>query len=88
MVIFQYNLYIFGIHLWTMLYPKLYYKEQCYKEVVVYLLWRALSYLEPCFSTEVYMGRVKQKRAKFAYSDHSIHGESIVRAFAFYSYIL
>ena len=32
MVIFQYNQYIFGIHLWTVLYPKL-----CYKEVVVYM---------------------------------------------------
>ena len=36
MVIFQYNLYIFGIHLWTVLYPKLCYNEPCYKEVVVY----------------------------------------------------
>ena len=34
MVIFQYNVYIFGIHLWTVLYPKLYYNELCYKEVV------------------------------------------------------
>ena len=31
MVIFQYNLHIFGIHLKTVLYPKL-----CYKEVEVY----------------------------------------------------
>ena len=37
MVIFQYNLYIFGIHLWTVLYTKLCYKESCYKEVVVYI---------------------------------------------------
>ena len=36
MVIFQYNLYIFGIHLWTVLYPKPYYNEPCYKEVEVY----------------------------------------------------
>ena len=36
MVIFQYNLYIFGIHLWTVLYPKPCYNELCYKEVVVY----------------------------------------------------
>ena len=36
MVIFQYNLYIFGIHLRTMLYPKLCYNELCYKEVEVY----------------------------------------------------
>ena len=35
MVIFQYNLYIFGIHLWTVLYPKPCYNEPCYKEVVV-----------------------------------------------------
>ena len=27
MVIFQYNLYIFGIHLWTVLYPKLCYND-------------------------------------------------------------
>ena len=39
MVIFQYNLYIFGIHLWTMLYPKPYCNELCYKEVVVYTNW-------------------------------------------------
>ena len=36
MVIFQYNLYIFGIRLWTVLYPKPCYNEPCYKEVVVY----------------------------------------------------
>ena len=36
MVIFQYNLYIFGIHLGTVLYPKQCYNELCYKEVVVY----------------------------------------------------
>ena len=40
MVIFQYNLYIFGIHLWTMLYPKPCYNEPCYKEVVVYWFWK------------------------------------------------
>ena len=37
MVIFQYNLYIFGIHLWTVLYPKPCYNERCYKEVEVYI---------------------------------------------------
>ena len=37
MVIFQYNLYIFGIHLCTVLYPKPCYNEPCYKEVVVYI---------------------------------------------------
>ena len=37
MVIFQYNLYIFGIHPWTMLYPKPCNNELCYKEVVVYV---------------------------------------------------
>ena len=37
MVIFQYNLYIFRIHLWTVLYPKPCYNEPCYKEAVVYL---------------------------------------------------
>ena len=36
MVIFQYNLYIFGIRLWTVFYPKPCYKEPCYIEVVVY----------------------------------------------------
>ena len=34
---FQYNLYIFGIHLWTVLYPKPCYNKLCYKEVVVYV---------------------------------------------------
>ena len=38
MVIFQYNLYIFGIHLWTVLYPKSCYNEPCNKEVEVYLM--------------------------------------------------
>ena len=37
MVIFQYNLYIFWIHLRTVLYPKLCYNESYYKEVVVYI---------------------------------------------------
>ena len=32
MVIFQYNLYIFWIHLRTVLYPKPCYNEPCYKE--------------------------------------------------------
>ena len=36
MVIFQNNLYIFGIHLWIVLYPKPCYNEPCYKEVEVY----------------------------------------------------
>ena len=35
----QYNLYIFGIHLWTVLYPKPCYNELCYKEVVVYIIF-------------------------------------------------
>ena len=34
---FQYNLCIFGIHLWTVLYPKPCYNEPRYKEVAVYL---------------------------------------------------
>ena len=37
MVIFQYNLYIFGIHFWTIFYPKPCYNEPCYKEVEVYV---------------------------------------------------
>ena len=37
MVIFQYNLYIFWIHLWTVLYPKPCYNEPRCKEVVVYM---------------------------------------------------
>ena len=37
MVIFQYNLYIFGIHLRIMLYQKPCYNELCYKEVEVYI---------------------------------------------------
>ena len=36
MVIFLYNLYILEIHLWTVLYLKPHYNEQCYKKVVVY----------------------------------------------------
>ena len=44
MVIFQYNLYIFGIHLWTVLYPKPCYNELCYKEVVVYMPAQGLQY--------------------------------------------
>ena len=39
MVIFQYNLYIFGIHLWTVLYLKPCYNEPCYKEVEVYYVY-------------------------------------------------
>ena len=42
MVIFQYNLYIFGIHLWTVLYPKPCYNEPCYKEVVVYIFYKSI----------------------------------------------
>ena len=37
MVIFLYNLYIFGIYLWTVLYPKLCCNEPCYKEINVYI---------------------------------------------------
>ena len=44
MVIFQYNLYIFGIHLLTVLYPKPCYKEPCYKEVEVYFLGKISRY--------------------------------------------
>ena len=36
MVIFQYNLYIFGIHFWTVLYLKPCYNKR-YKEVEVYM---------------------------------------------------
>ena len=36
MVIFLYSLYIFGIHLCTLLYPKPCYNEPFYKEVNVY----------------------------------------------------
>ena len=38
MVIFQYNLYIFGIHLWTVFNPKPCYNELYYKEIVVYII--------------------------------------------------
>ena len=37
MVIFQYYLYVFGIHGPTMLYPKLCFNKLCDKEVVVYV---------------------------------------------------
>ena len=49
MVIFQYNHYIFGIHLWTVLYPKPRYNEPCYKEVVVYFLGRLFT-IEPWYA--------------------------------------
>ena len=48
MVIFQYNLYIFGIHLWTVIYPKPCYKEQCYKEVVAYIVKLYIQCLASC----------------------------------------
>ena len=48
MVIFQYNLYIFGIHLWTVLYPKPCYNEPCYKEIVVYLTLIAMPRTSSC----------------------------------------
>ena len=38
MVIFLYNLYIFGIHLLTMSYLKPCYNKLCYKEINVYLV--------------------------------------------------
>ena len=50
MVIFQYNLYIFGIHLWTVLYPKLCYNKSCYKEVVVY--FHTVMFLQKAGSVE------------------------------------
>ena len=43
MVIFQYNLYIFWIHLYTVLYPKPCYNKPGYKEVVVYLVQKMRS---------------------------------------------
>ena len=49
MVIFLYNLYIFGIHLKTVLYPKSCYNEQCYKEVCVYLKVQ-----NPCVPSETF----------------------------------
>ena len=39
MVIFQYNLYIFGIHLRIVLYPKPCYNQPCYKKVEVYIFY-------------------------------------------------
>ena len=64
MVIFQYNLYIFGIHLWTVLYPKPCDNEPYYTEVEVYLdyyvtyIWTVLKLLltlttSQCFSSQV-----------------------------------
>ena len=53
MVIFQYNLYIFGIHLCTMLYPKPYYNELCYKEVVMYLCFGAYGKCPKIWYTKV-----------------------------------
>ena len=38
-----YNLYSFGIRLWTVLYPKPCYNKLCYKEVVVFMfLWKKI----------------------------------------------
>ena len=55
MVIFQYNLYIFGIRLGTVLYPKLPYNKSCHTEVDVYLFsvntneaLNQKTYLETC----------------------------------------
>ena len=46
MVIFLFNLYIYGIHLKTVLYPEQCYNKQCYKEVHVYIY--NVSWLECC----------------------------------------
>ena len=46
MVIFQYNLYIFGIHLRTVLFPKPCYNKPCYKEAEVYFFFSVSSPLE------------------------------------------
>ena len=49
MVIFQYNLYIFGIR--TVLYPKPCYNESCYKEAEVYhCQWHQLPHQSPLYS--------------------------------------
>ena len=71
MVIFQYNLYIFGIHLWTVLYPKPCYNNQCYKEVVVYNLCMKKGVLEmscESFAYQIihfkYVLRKKKKKEK------------------------
>ena len=55
MVIFQYNLYIFGIRLGTVLYSKLCYNKSCHSEVEVYLFsvntneaLNQKTYLETC----------------------------------------
>ena len=54
MVIFLYNLYILGIHLWTLLYHKLCYNEPCYKEVNVYYFSDELSRVVPMFERIYY----------------------------------
>ena len=38
MVIFLYNKYIFGIQLQIVLYPKLFYNEECHKWVCMYII--------------------------------------------------
>ena len=68
MVIFQYNLYIFGIHLSTVLYPNSCYNEQCYKEVEVYvvIVIKPLKAAD-IFGLIVYNWAVKYKCQKFLY---------------------
>ena len=62
MAIFRYNLCIFGIHFWTVLYPKPCYNEPCYKEFEVYQFYsRAnlsliLIYLQITNICSVYIG--------------------------------
>ena len=64
MVIFQYNLYIFGIHLRTVLYPKQCYNEPCYKEVAMYVLTKncMLKLMATCIAPEKAFVPIKKNR--------------------------
>ena len=56
MVIFQYNLYIFGIHLRTVLYPNSCYNEPCYKAVEVYMQTLKQFVMQEVFPAHVLKG--------------------------------
>ena len=65
------NLYIFGINLWTVLYTKLCYNEQCYKEVLVYVWETKTKALERAIQINIvcYFLKKKQQKKPTTYSD-------------------
>ena len=73
MVILQYNLYIFGIHLRTMLYQKPCYNEPCYKEVEVQLVF--IIYITILYRNSIFNANSVQpdQRLQNAVSDLGLH---------------